>query len=84
MAEVDGQWRTYCHKECQWTDQTAFRPSSWPGDPDMGQLIGKREWETLYHGWNKLDGDGLLLHGLSRHHRHGLGRVLDAHLRARR
>jgi propane 2-monooxygenase large subunit len=21
----------------------------------MGQLIGKREWETLYHGWNWAD-----------------------------
>ena len=50
MAEVDGQWRTYCHKECQWTDQTAFRPTYQPETPNMGQLIGKREWETLYHG----------------------------------
>jgi propane monooxygenase large subunit len=23
--------------------------------PNMGQLIGKREWETLYHGWNWAD-----------------------------
>jgi propane monooxygenase large subunit len=56
MAEVDGQWRTYCHKECQWTDQTAFRPTFMGREtPNMGQLIGKREWETLYHGWNWAD-----------------------------
>ena len=23
--------------------------------PNMGQLIGHREWETLYHGWNWAD-----------------------------
>jgi len=56
MAEVDGQWRTYCHKECQWTDETAFRPTFMGREtPNMGQLIGKREWETLYHGWNWAD-----------------------------
>src|SRR6185369_17593024 len=26
MAEVDGQWRTYCHEACRWTDAEAFRP----------------------------------------------------------
>ena len=37
MAEVDGQWRTYCHKECQWTDQTAFRPTFMGREtPNMG------------------------------------------------
>jgi len=56
MAEVDGQWRTYCHKECQWTDEVAFRPTfQGRATPNMGQLIGKREWETLYHGWNWAD-----------------------------
>ena len=56
MAEVDGQWRTYCHEACRWTDVEAFRPT-YQGrqTPNMGQLIGKREWETLYHGWNWAD-----------------------------
>ena len=56
MAEVDGQMRTYCHEACRWTDTVAFRPT-YQGrqTPNMGQLIGKREWETLYHGWNWAD-----------------------------
>jgi propane monooxygenase large subunit len=56
MAEVNGQWRTYCHEECRWTDTVAFRPTYEGREtPNMGQLIGKREWETLYHGWNWAD-----------------------------
>ena len=56
MDEVDGQVRTYCHEECRWTDVTAFRPTYQGREtPNMGQLIGKREWETLYHGWNWAD-----------------------------
>ncbi|MDP6581317.1 MAG: hypothetical protein QF681_11725, partial [Vicinamibacterales bacterium] len=47
--QVDGQWRTYCHEMCKWTDETAFRPT-YQGrqTPNMGKLIGHREWETLY------------------------------------
>ena len=56
MAEVDGQMRTYCHEACRWTDVEAFRPTFQGREtPNMGQLIGKREWETLYHGWNWAD-----------------------------
>ena len=56
MAEVDGQMRTYCHEACRWTDVEAFRPTYQGREtPNMGQLIGKREWETLYHGWNWAD-----------------------------
>ena len=56
MAEVDGQWRTYCHEMCKWTDETAFRPTYMGREtPNMGKLIGKREWETLYHEWNWAD-----------------------------
>ncbi len=56
MDQVDGQWRTYCHEECRWTDAVAFRPTYQGREtPNMGQLIGKREWETLYHGWNWAD-----------------------------
>ena len=49
--EVDGQRRTYCSETCHWTDKVAFRPE-YEGRPTpaMGQLTGKREWETLYHG----------------------------------
>jgi propane monooxygenase large subunit len=56
MAEVNGQWRTYCHEACRWTDVEAFRPTFQGREtPNMGQLIGSREWETLYHGWNWAD-----------------------------
>jgi len=55
-AEVDGVVRTYCHEECKWTDVTAFRPTYMGrATPNMGRLIGHREWETLYHGWNWAD-----------------------------
>ena len=49
--EVDGQVRSYCSETCHWTDKVAFRPE-YEGRPTpaMGQLTGKREWETLYHG----------------------------------
>ena len=51
VDEVDGQVRTYCSETCHWTDAVAFRPE-YEGRPTpaMGQLTGKREWETLYHG----------------------------------
>ena len=51
VDEVDGQVRTYCSETCHWTDSVAFRPE-YEGrpTPSMGQLTGKREWETLYHG----------------------------------
>ena len=56
MAEVDGQWRTYCHEVCRWTDVEAFRPTYQGREtPNMGRLVGHREWETLYHGWNWAD-----------------------------
>jgi propane monooxygenase large subunit len=56
MAEVDGQWRTYCHEMCRWTDAEAFRPTYQGREtPNMGKLVGHREWETLYHGWNWAD-----------------------------
>jgi len=56
IDEVDGQVRTYCHEMCRWTDVNAFRPTyQGRSTPNMGQLIGKREWETLYHGWNWAD-----------------------------
>ena len=56
MDKVDGQWRTYCHEACRWTDAVAFRPT-YEGrqTPNMGKLVGDREWETMYHGWNFAD-----------------------------
>jgi propane monooxygenase large subunit len=55
-AEVDGHHRTYCHEVCRWTDVEAFRPTYQGREtPNMGRLVGKREWETLYHGWNWAD-----------------------------
>src|SRR6266446_456390 len=56
VDEVDNQVRTYCSEPCWWTDKYAFRPTyQGRATPNMGQLIGKREWETLYHGWNWAD-----------------------------
>ena len=56
MDYVDGQWRTYCHEYCHWTDTVAFR-DTYKGRPTpaMGKMTGKREWETLYHGWDLAD-----------------------------
>ncbi|HZD67316.1 MAG TPA: hypothetical protein VE152_14560 [Acidimicrobiales bacterium] len=56
MDEVDGQVRTYCSEPCWWTDKYAFRPE-YDGrpTPSMGQLHGKREWETLYDNWDLAD-----------------------------
>ncbi|QIN83350.1 methane monooxygenase [Rubrobacter tropicus] len=56
MDYVDGQWRTYCHEYCHWTDTVAFR-DEYKGrpTPSMGKMTGKREWETLYHGWDLAD-----------------------------
>ena len=48
VDEVDGQVRTYCSETCHWTDAVAFRPEyEGRATPSMGQLSGKREWETL-------------------------------------
>ncbi len=56
VDKVDGQWRTYCHEACRWTDAEAFRPTYQGREtPNMGRLVGKREWETIYHGWNWAD-----------------------------
>ncbi|MDQ3604318.1 MAG: methane monooxygenase [Actinomycetota bacterium] len=56
MDYVDGQWRTYCHKHCHWQDTVAYR-EEYKGRPTpaMGKMTGKREWETLYHGWDLAD-----------------------------
>ncbi|MCB0224963.1 MAG: methane monooxygenase, partial [Anaerolineae bacterium] len=51
-GEVDGKVYTYCSELCKWTHINAFageyegRPT-----PAMGRFSGKREWETVYHGW---------------------------------
>jgi propane monooxygenase large subunit len=56
VDKVDDQWRTYCSETCHWTDAVAFRPQYEGRDtPNMGKLTGKREWETLYHGWDLAD-----------------------------
>src|SRR5947209_5355737 len=56
MDEVDNQVRTYCSEPCWWTDKYAFRPEfEGRATPSMGQLVGKREWETLYHNWDLAD-----------------------------
>jgi propane monooxygenase large subunit len=56
MEEVDGVVRTYCSETCAWTDIKAFRPQyNGRETPSMGKLVGKREWETLYHGWQVSD-----------------------------
>ncbi len=56
MEEIDGTVRTYCSETCAWTDTTAFRPTyNGRETPSMGKLVGKREWETLYDGWQVTD-----------------------------
>jgi propane 2-monooxygenase large subunit len=53
VDEVDGQVRTYCSETCHWTDAVAFRPEyNGRPTPNMGRLTGKREWETMFHGWD--------------------------------
>jgi len=52
-GEVDGKVYTYCSEVCKWT---AFRlpfANEYNGrsTPAMGKFSGKREWESLYHGW---------------------------------
>ncbi|GAB3697979.1 hypothetical protein [Saccharopolyspora tripterygii] len=50
VDKVDDQWRTYCSEPCAWTDTVAFRGEYEGRDtPNMGRLIGHREWETLHH-----------------------------------
>ena len=54
--EVDGQQRTYCSQTCHWTDKIAFRPTyNGRETPSMGKLVGMREWETRFHGWDTAD-----------------------------
>ncbi len=54
--EVDGQQRTYCSETCHWTDKIAFRPTyNGRETPSMGKLVGAREWETRFHGWDTAD-----------------------------
>jgi propane monooxygenase large subunit len=56
LDHVDGEWRTYCSETCHWTDKVAFREEyNGRPTPSMGRLTGKREWETLYHGWDLED-----------------------------
>jgi len=56
MEEIDGTVRTYCSQTCAWTDIKAFRPTyNGRETPSMGKLVGKREWETMYDGWQVSD-----------------------------
>jgi propane monooxygenase large subunit len=54
--EIDGQVYTFAHEIDRWTVVEAFageykgRPT-----PAMGRFSGKREWETVYDGWDLAD-----------------------------
>jgi propane monooxygenase large subunit len=56
VGEIDGQLHTFAHELDKWTATVAFadeyqgRPT-----PAMGRFSGKREWETLYDGWDLAD-----------------------------
>ena len=56
VDEIDGKLHTFAHENDRWTAVEAFsdeyqgRPT-----PAMGRFSGKREWETLYHGWDLAD-----------------------------
>jgi len=53
---IDGQVHTFAHELDRWTAVEAFS-SEYQGRPTpaMGKFSGKREWETLYHGWDLAD-----------------------------
>ena len=53
---IDGQVHTFAHELDRWTAVEAFS-SEYQGRPTpaMGRFSGKREWETLYHGWDLAD-----------------------------
>ena len=56
VDEIDGKLHTFAHELDRWTavegfaDEYQGRPT-----PAMGRFSGKREWETLYHGWDLAD-----------------------------
>jgi propane monooxygenase large subunit len=56
VDEVDGELYTYCSELGRWTHKNAFA-AEYEGRPTpaMGRFSGKREWETLYHGWDLAD-----------------------------
>lgn len=56
VDEVDGELYTYCSELCRWTHKSAFA-AEYEGRPTpaMGRFSGKRQWETLYHGWDLAD-----------------------------
>ncbi len=53
---IDGQVHTFAHELDRWTAVEAFS-NEYQGRPTpaMGKFSGKREWETLYHGWDLAD-----------------------------
>ncbi|NNJ12723.1 methane monooxygenase [Chloroflexales bacterium ZM16-3] len=56
VDEVDGELYTYCSDLCRWTHKHAFA-AEYEGRPTpaMGRFSGKRQWETIYHGWDLAD-----------------------------
>ncbi|GHC19643.1 MULTISPECIES: aromatic/alkene/methane monooxygenase hydroxylase/oxygenase subunit alpha [Gemmobacter] len=56
VDEIDGQIHTFAHELDRWTAVEAFS-SEYQGRPTpaMGKFSGKREWETVYHGWDLAD-----------------------------
>ena len=53
---IDGQLHTFAHELDRWTAVEAFS-NEYQGRPTpaMGKFSGKREWETVYHGWDLAD-----------------------------
>lgn len=56
VDEVDGELYTYCSDLCRWTHKYGFA-AEYEGRPTpaMGRFSGKRQWETIYHGWDLAD-----------------------------
>ena len=56
VDEIDGELHTFAHELDRWTAVEAFsdefkgRPT-----PAMGKFSGKREWESVYDGWDLAD-----------------------------
>jgi len=56
VGEINGELYTFAHELDRWTTMVAFN-DEYEGRPTpaMGRFSGKREWETLYDGWDLAD-----------------------------
>ncbi|WP_442581346.1 aromatic/alkene/methane monooxygenase hydroxylase/oxygenase subunit alpha [Mesorhizobium sp. ASY16-5R] len=56
VGEINGELYTFAHELDRWTTMVAFNDEyEGRATPAMGRFSGKREWETLYDGWDLAD-----------------------------